>query len=264
MMFVRIVLCSCMLFFWQPEAQATATQVARQVVDQLMNREGARAKQTLILLQKDYPNYPLLGFMKITPQWAKAEGTYDKAVRLQTLQHILSLLTQSITLAKSQLVEHPDNAEWKLNLGLSQAFTGLVYMRQSKWLDAYQFGLAGRDTLRSLVKEKPHMEDAYIVLGFYEYYTGSVPVYLSWLSWLVDLSGNKELGLQYIHRAIEHAPILSPEASRMLLAQTKTDKTNACQKLPLTQKMGREYPRNELFPWLEKQIRPLCNLKKQS
>jgi len=264
MMLMRIVLCSCMLFLWQPEAEATATQMARQIVDQLMNREDARAEQTLILLQKDYPNYPLLGFMKISPQWAKAEGTYDKAVRLQTLQHILSLLTQSITLAQSQLVEHPDNAEWKLNLGLSQAFTGLVYMRLGEWLDAYQFGLAGRDTLRLLIKEKPNMEDAYFVLGFYEYYTGSVPIYLSWLTWLVDLSGDKELGLQYIHRAIEHAPIVSPEATRMLLAQTNTDKTNACQKLQLTQKMQRQYPRNELFPWLEKQIRPLCNLKKQS
>lgn len=264
MMFIRIVLCSCMLFFWQSQAEATATQMARQIVDQLMNREDAQAAQTLILLQKDYPNYPLLGFMKITPQWATAESTYDKTIRLQTLQHILRLLTQSITLAKSQLEEHTDNAEWKLNLGLSQAFKGLVYMRQGKWLDAYQFGLAGRDTLRSLIKEKPNMEDAYIVLGFYEYYTGSVPIYLAWLTWLADLSGDKELGLQYIRRAIEHAPILSPEASRMLLAQTSTDKTNACQKLMLAQKMEQQYPRNELFPWLEKQMRPLCNLKKQS
>lgn len=235
-----------------------ANQLARQVVDQLMNIENDKVAQTLIQLEQAFPDYSLLGFMKITPLWAKAESTYDEATRLKCLHAVIAQLTKNIQLAQSEISKHPDSTDWQLSLGLSQAFAGLAYMRLGEWLKAYRAGRAGRDTLRMLLQKHPEIEDAYFVLGFYEYYTGKVPLYLAWLTWLVDLSGDRELGLKYIHRAIDHAPIFSPEASRLLLVQTKTTKKNACPKKMLAHDMTKRYPNNEQFPWLEKRFNNIC------
>ena len=250
-----------LILFTSPNAamaSKTANQLARQVADELMNIENKKAALTLQKLEHDFPDYALLGFMKIAPLWAKAESTYDKDIRLQSLHKVLELLTQNIQTAQFEIDKHPHHQDWQLSLGMSQAFLGLVYMRLGEWLNAYHAGREGRDVLRIAVKNHPEIEDAYFVLGFYEYYTGNVPFYLAWLTWLVDLSGDKELGLKYIHRAIKHAPIFSPEASRLLLVQTYTNQGNACQRKELAHDMAKRYPKNEQFPWLEKQLSNIC------
>ncbi len=266
LMLLRNIICCLILLIFQNTALANesaspdeSTVLARQVVDQLMNIENEKAVAIIEEMERDYPDYPLLGFMKISPLWAKAEGAYDNTVREKTLHTILGLLSQSIELSKSKINKQPNNPDWRLNLGLSQAFTGLVYMRLGQWINAYHLGRAGRDTLRSLIKDNPDTEDAYFVLGFYEYHTGGTPFYLSWLTWLIDLSGDQKLGLQYIHRAIDRAPILSPEASRLLLTQTKTNQNNACQRKEHAHNMAARYPNNEQFPWLEIQFKKICS-----
>jgi len=259
-MLLRNFMCCLILLIFQNTALAneSASQLARQVVDQLMNIENENAAATIQKLERNYPDYPLLGFMKVAPLWAKAEATYDKNTRLSALHAVLEQLSQNIHAAKSEIGKHPDHPDWLLSLGLSQAFSGLAYMRLGEWLNAYHAGRAGRDTLRALAQTHPDIEDAYFVLGFYEYYTGNVPFYLSWLTWIVDLSGDRELGLQYIYRAIDHAPLFSPEASRLLLTQTETDISNACKKNELAHNMAVRYPNNEQFPWLEQQMQSIC------
>jgi hypothetical protein len=259
-MFVPSLLGFLMLFIASSTAMASepANQLARQVVDQLMNIESKKAASTLQKLEYGFPDYALLGFMKIAPLWAEAESTYDETTRLNTLYMVMKQLKQNIKYAQSKISKHPNDPEWQLSLGLSQAFSGLAYMRLGEWLNAYYAGRAGRDTLRAVVQTHPEMEDAYFVLGFYEYYTGNVPFYLAWLTWLVDLSGDSELGLQYIHRAIKYAPVFSPEASRLLLLQTETTQDNACQRKKHAHKMAKRYPNNEQFPWLEKQLSNIC------
>jgi len=261
-MYIRCFICCLFLLINQNIALANESppsQLARQVVDQLMNVENEKASASIQKLEQKYPDYPVLGFLKLAPLWAKAESSYDETVRRQTLQKGLELLSHYIGQAESNIAKQPGSPEWRLSLGLSQAFKGLAYMRLGEYLDAYHFGRAGRDTLRSLINDNPNSEDAYFVLGFYEYHTGSVPFYLSWLTWLIDLSGDQELGLQYIHRAIKRAPILSPEASRLLLTQTETNQSNACQRKELARKMANQYPNNKQFPWLESEFLKLCS-----
>lgn len=239
------------------QSGSEATRMARQVVDQLMNIENDRARESIQALERKYPDYPLLAFIKIAPLWAKAEASYDEEVRVQTLHVVIDQLAGNIELARSKAEQ--GDPEWKLSLGVSQAFSGLAYMRLGEWLKAYRAAKAGRDMLRATIRTHPEMEDAYFVLGFYEYYTGDVPFYLSWLTWLIDLSGDRELGLRYIQRAIDKAPIFSPEAARLFLVGTRTDFDNACHKQKLAGRMVRKYPNNEQFPWVEKKLQEICD-----
>jgi len=261
----------------EPVRQAPSSQViglesdsaqtrARAILDTLMNGETEHAESLVQSLETSYPDYPLLGFIRLSPLWAKAESSYDAEKRQLILEAGIKQLQENIAIATIKI--SPSSAahssrqevqqEWKLNLGLSQAFLGLAYMRTQSWLLAYRYGRQGRDTLRELIKENPNVEDAYIVLGFYEYNTGIIPFYLAWLAALVDLSGDSELGMQYIHRGIEKAPLLAPEAKRLFLIQTQTTSANACEKKRVSSEMARLYPKNEFFPWFTSQMLTLC------
>jgi len=261
----------------EPVRQAPSSQViglesdsaqtrARAILDTLMNGETEHAESLVQSLETSYPDYPLPGFIRLSPLWAKAESSYDAEKRQLILEAGIKQLQENIAIATIKI--SPSSAahssrqevqqEWKLNLGLSQAFLGLAYMRTQSWLLAYRYGRQGRDTLRELIKENPNVEDAYIVLGFYEYHTGIIPFYLAWLAALVDLSGDSELGMQYIHRGIEKAPLLAPEAKRLFLIQTQTTSANACEKKRVSSEMARLYPKNEFFPWFTSQMLTLC------
>jgi len=247
------------------EADSAQTR-SRIIVDALMNQETEHADALVQSLEMEYPDYPLLGFIRLSTLWAKAESSYDTEKRLLILEEGISLLKENIAMATTKTGKPASNnlsakkvsLEWKLNLGLSQAFLGLAYMRTESWLKAYHYGRQGRDTLRELIEENPSAEDAYIVLGFYEYHTGTIPFYLAWLAALVDLSGDSSLGLQYIHRSMEKAPLLSPEAKRLFLMQTETTPANVCEKKILSTEMTRLYPKNEFFPWFKSQMITHC------
>lgn len=273
-----------LLFFIQPMGvfsapvrgacllHTTAVQVdsaqarSREIIDVLMNGQIACADVLVQELEIKYPDYPLLSFIQLSPLWAKAESSYDAEKKLLILEAGISQLKENIAIATTKISELTSESSskksveqaWKLNLGLSQAFLGLAYMRTQSWFKSYQYGRKGRNTLRELIKENPNVEDAYLVLGFYEYHTGVIPFYLAWLAALVDLSGDSALGLQYIHRSMEKAPLLSPEAKRLFLMQTKTTSANACEKKILSSEMTRLYPKNEYFPWFTSQMLRLC------
>jgi len=239
---------------------------SREIIDVLMNGQIEHADALVQSLETKYPDYPLLSFIQLSPLWAKAESSYDTEKRLLILEAGISQLKENIAIATIKIShltsERPSvkkvEQEWKLNLGLSQAFLGLAYMRTQSWFKSYQYGRQGRDTLRELIKENPNVEDAYMVLGFYEYHTGVIPFYLAWLALLVDLSGDSVLGLQYIHRGMENAPLLSPEAKRLFLMQIETTAANVCEKKMLSIEMTKLYPKNEYFPWFTSQMLKFC------
>ncbi|MDQ6955444.1 MAG: hypothetical protein Q9M20_08380 [Mariprofundaceae bacterium] len=247
--------------------QADSAQArSREIIDALMNGEIEHGDALVQSLEIEYPDYPLLGFIRLSTIWAKAESSYDAEKRRLLLEAGISQLKENIAIATTKIsqptLEHSStknvSLEWKLNLGLSQAFLGLAYMRTESWFKSYKYGRQGRDTLRELIKENPSIEDAYMVLGFYEYHTGVIPFYLAWLAALVDLSGDSALGLQYIHRSMEKAPLLSPEAKRLFLMQTETAPANACEKKILSTEMVKLYPKNAFFPWFKSQMLTLC------
>ncbi len=155
-------------------------------------------------------------FYRSMTLWAMAETASDdqKEQAQQTALKDLEALLAS--LEKNQLTA-TNATERRLLKGMALAFAARIYLQQGDWLDAYSYGRAGRDILQQLIQDHPDTEDAYLILGLYEYYTGSVPWGLKWLTRLIDLDGDATLGLMYLERAAQHAPVSGPEAARMLL-----------------------------------------------
>jgi hypothetical protein len=136
--------------------------------------------------------------------------------------------------------------KWHLTRGMANFFAARMYADSGHTLKAYHLGRSGRDELRELIEKHPDENDAYLVLGMYEYIAGSIPRGLRWLAVLFDLAGDRALGVKYLERASTKAPIMAPEAARMLLvaAGVLPETTRSCAYLQMAKYVRSRYPNN--------------------
>ncbi len=226
---------------------------SRSIVDQLVAIQYSKAETTLTQLQKQYPEYPLTGFYRAATIWAKAQDQDNK--NQEDLQRAsVDALKNTIKNANNAL-EETANRDWQMSLGLSHIFIARIYLQQSRWIKAYRHIRKGRDNLKRLLSQHPDYADAWFTLGLYEYYTGSVPRHLKWLTRIIDLSGDRETGIKYIIRSVREAPVASPEAARILLDEIKPLN---CGNIGLAKQMQAAYPSNPQFIFILQQLQVYC------
>ena len=227
------------------EAGTGAVGMARAGVDSLLRLEFDEATSVFERLGTRYPDYPLLGFLHASVYWVKAEASQGNE-RKPAWKEASAQLAKAIKIATHGMEKNPDNHLWKLNLGLTTFFAGRAELERQHTLKAIRYARKGRDILRDLIKERPHTEDAYFVLGMYEYLAGSVPKGLRWLAYMLGVSGDRDLGIQYLERATARAEVMAPEAARILLAAAavQPEYNNPCHYLPLARDTRTKYPQN--------------------
>lgn len=226
-------------------AHASEPEVlARKGIDQILNLEMDGARRTFAELHTQYPQYPLFPFLDASVYWAEAEVAQRNRDQLRELA--IQQMLQAMTTANEQLAQDPQSAPWKLTRGMASFFAARMYADKGRSISAYKFGRSGRDDLREVVAVNPEMNDAYLVLGMYEYIAGSIPRGLRWLAALFDLKGDRDLGVRYLERATSKARVMAPEAARMLLvaAGVQPETTRTCAYLELAKYMRKAYPRN--------------------
>ncbi|HBS26919.1 MAG TPA: hypothetical protein DD827_07315 [Gammaproteobacteria bacterium] len=233
---------------------------ARSVVDQLVNTHYSNAEETLNQLQKHYPDYPLTGFYRAATLWAKAQDQNNEN-HDDLQQASIDALKETIKTASNALEKESNNRDWQMSLGLSHIFIARIYLQQSRWIKAYRHIRKGRDNLKALLNQHPDYADAWFTLGLYEYYTGSVPRHLKWLTRIIDLSGDRKKGIEYIIRSIKEAPVASPEAARILLDEIKPP---SCGNLALAKQMQTQYPSNPQFVFIKQQLQVYCGYPKKA
>ena len=225
-------------------------QYARKGVDQVINLEMDNARKTFALLENQFPGYPLLPFLSATVDWAEAEvshGNKRDHLKEKAISAMMTAVRKADSYIENQTVSQDGKInEWRMTRGMANFFAARMYADGGHTIKAYRLGRAGRDELRELIEKNPDMNDAYLVLGMYEYIAGSIPRGLRWLATLFDLRGDRDLGVRYLERASARAPVLAPEAARMLLvaAGILPETTRSCAYLPMAQYTRKRYPEN--------------------
>ncbi len=264
--FLTIISVSVVLIITFPaEAGTGAAGLARTGVDTLMRLEFDEARRVFKRLGSRYPDYPLLGFLKASVYWVEAEASNGGA-RKPAWKEASVQLAKAIKIATQGMEKNPDNYLWKLNLGMTSFFAGRAELERKHTFKAIRYAKKGRDILRDLIKERPHTEDAYFVLGMYEYLAGSVPKGLRWLASILGVSGDRDLGIQYLERATARAEVMAPEAARILLAAAavQPEYNNPCHYLPLARDMRTKFPQNPHYSAALQLILAHCGYPKES
>ncbi len=262
---VKIVLLLTMLApLLTSAANLTPEQIARKGIDQVINLQMDDARNTFTRLAHRYPDYSLTPFLDATVYWAEAEAARKNRNKL--VQLAIQKMEQAAKTADEALYIDPDHNGWLLTRGMSNFFAARMHADRGRTMRAYQLGRSGRDDLRALIEKDPEANDAYLVLGMYEYIAGSIPRGLRWLAVLFDLSGDIDKGVQYLERGTSKALIMAPEAARMLLvaAGLKPETTRTCAYLPLAKNARKRYPANPHYSIALQLILVNCGYPKQA
>ena len=228
------------------------TPFSRQIVDAILNtdfKSAHRYRQNWNQAEPDSFHPAFYHASILLAQVSEANG--DAADTLQN--NALRILDRVNNGLQSNTQRSPTD---ELILGMSEAFIARIHLDRESWFKAYSIGRQARDRLRTLVAEHPEIDDAYLVLGLYEFYTGNVPNGLKWLAYLFDLSGNRQIGLEWLERTTRNAATASPEAARILLDELELTAPEICQWLTLNEQLRTLYPNNFRIAWnLQKNYR---------
>lgn len=233
---------------------------SRQIVDAILNADyplAHRLRQNWHQREPDswHPGFYHAGILLAQVPDARGDAVdvlRDNALRL--LDKVQSgLLAQQNRSPEDQLI-----------LGMAEAFAARIHLDRESWIKAYSTGRRARDRLRRLIADHPDTEDAYLVLGLYEFYTGDVPRGLKWLTYVLDLSGERKLGLQWLERTAANATTASPEAARVLLDELELEAPEICQWLSLNEQLREKYPDSSRIAWLLQRNYRLCGLPEKA
>ncbi len=106
-----------------------------------------------------------------------------------------------------------ESIEKNFYLGTVYGYLSRVYgMRQEYW-NAFWAAKDCVSYLESVLEDDPEYYDAYMGLAVIEYYTGArLTGIMDTIAWLVGMSGDRLLGMQYFHNAFEKGSLFNIEA----------------------------------------------------
>ncbi len=233
----------------------------RQVIDQFMALNPGGALQQISRLAAGDPGNPVYDLYR--GMAAMVRAFRDDAVgpaRRPYDDEALRYLGSAVSKANRRIGANPDDASARFALGAAQSYQAGLFEARGNRLKALKLAHRGRDELQQLINDHPEMEDAYMVLGLFEYFLGKNSQEHGVTSKLLNLSGDPELGLSYLERAVENSPNVAPEAARILLMDTGLDDNAMCRYQQLAVQMHQRYPGNRIFKLLAEIVPLQCRL----
>ena len=164
-----------------------------------MNRmEHDRACELFTEVAENDPYHPLGSFGALANRWISNQGKYGyKAGNRDLLERIDDVILDY----RRQLTLDPDNGQLKYYIGLSNGLRARVLLAEKDWLGVLVSGYRIIRNLKAAFRENPDDPDVIIAFGVFNYYVGLSSGFMKIASWIMQLSGSKEEGLQQIETA---------------------------------------------------------------
>lgn len=229
---------------------------SREVVDALLNRDLTLAQQRIDAWQAQTPGHTALPLHRALVEVARAD--YSAETDTTKYNQPLAELDKVSEILVKQLEDNPDDYLLRLNLATARAVSGRLLMEQGRWLKAYNHGHEARGVMQQLLDEDTTRYDTYLILGLFEYFSGSLPNVLRWLSHLIDFSGDAGRGIEYLELAVTKAEVAAPQAAEALLTEVQHTPQQACRYRSLARTMRQRYPDNPRYVWAVSQLERQC------
>ncbi len=189
-----------------------------------------------LALQK-YPDHPFPTFGIAMAKWAHLEYLEDESD--PKLEEEYSALTdKAVDVGLKWIKKHPGDANAYLAVGGIYGLRARLAVLQHRWFKAYFDGKKAISNTRRAAKIDPELYDAYLGLGMYEYYTGTLPAVVKFLARLVA-SGDAQKGLEYLNLCREKG-YFNALGAKLLLIEIYTQPGSKYANTDLAVKWSRE------------------------
>jgi hypothetical protein len=171
------------------------------------------------------------------------EGKPD-AARMKSFQDALD---QARRLAKSRLARNNRDPEALFALTLAAGMeSNADMMLKKQHLDSLKRLKEANEYAKSLLREQPDADDAYVALGAANYIIGSLSGGARFMLWFGGVHGDKKLGMAQLGKTIDGGRYLQPFAKILLALAARREKQDAVAQ-KLLRELSEEYPENSLY-----------------
>ncbi len=154
------------------------------------------AKKDFNLALQKYPDHPFPHFGLAMAEWANLEYLEEESD--PGLARKYSVLTdKAIAVGRKWIAAHPGDANAYLCLGGIYGLRARLDVLQHHWIKAYFAGRKALSNTRMSLKIDPGLYDAYLGLGLYEYYAGTLPGVVKLLASIM-MRGDAAKGIEYL------------------------------------------------------------------
>ncbi|MCX5784452.1 MAG: hypothetical protein NTX59_02055 [Elusimicrobia bacterium] len=146
---------------------------------------------------KKFPDNPFPHFGVAITKWASLEYLEDESDPKLDKEYS-EMTDHAIEVGRQWLKKHPGDGNAHLCVGGMYGLRARLAVLQHRWFAAYFDGKKALAHTRKALKTDPELYDAYLGLGMYEYYAGTLPGVIKLLAKLF-LSGDANKGIEYLN-----------------------------------------------------------------
>lgn len=194
--------------------------LSKKGIDSIYAVDLPEAKRNFELAMEKYPEHPYPQFGIAMTKWAELEYLEDES-NPKLAEEYGTLTDKAIAAAHSWLKKHPADANAYMCLGGMYGLRARLAIMQHRWFRAYLDGKKAISNTRKSLKVDPELYDAYLGLGMYEYYAGTLPGVIKILAKLF-LSGDAKEGIGYLNLCKEKG-YFNALAAKLMLVEIYTE-----------------------------------------
>lgn len=137
--------------------------------------------------------------------------------KAELANEFLEISQVAVNFSEKKLEENPGDTTLVLMLSGLHGYRSLVAAGEKEYSTAMQSGVTGFKYTRRLLSMDSNRPDAQIGRGMFYYMVGSVPREARWLTNMVGLRGDIEMGFEEITKAAKSESAVSNDAMMMLM-----------------------------------------------
>src|SRR5437867_1491516 len=171
------------------------------------------------------------------------EGKPDPG-RMKSFQEALD---QARKLAKNRLAKNNRDPDALFALTLAAGMeSNADMMLRKQHLESLKRLKEANEYAKSLLREQPDANDAYVALGSANYIIGSLSGGTRFMLWFGGIHGDKKLGMEQLGKTIDGGRYLQPFAKILLALAARREKQDVVAQ-KLLRELSEDYPENSLY-----------------
>lgn len=234
------------------------------IINYTYNFEFDKADKLIDEGLKNFPESPKYYFLRIGTEMIKSMNLRDDAKVVDKQAITDSINNVIIPFAEAAIEKFEDNTKTlddKFFLGCIYGYVGRIYGLQGSWMSAFSYVKDGQDVLEEVLEQDPTKYDAYLVLGMLNYFADRMGGVVGFVASILGLSGDREIGLEYLKIAEEKGYYTSVQAAYTLLELYSRLESNEYAGIPYFERFIKEFPKNShIINWYCRELMDINRL----